>query len=136
MNDKCSAGTGRFLEIMSMALGFKLSDFGVMALKAEKAEKINSMCTVFAESEVISLVSRGAKRDEVALGIHQSIVGRARSMLSRVQIDKDLVLVGGAALNPCIRKLMEDSLGIPVIVPSDPQIVGAYGCALFGADLI
>jgi len=132
MNDKCSAGTGRFLEIMSMALGFELSDFGAIALKAERAEKINSMCTVFAESEVISLVSRGAKRDEVALGIHQSIVGRARSMLSRVQIDEDLVFVGGAALNPCIRKLMEDSLGIPVIVPSDPQIVGAYGCALFG----
>jgi len=100
--------------------------------EAERAEKINSMCTVFAESEVISLVSRGAKRDDVALGIHQSIVGRARSMLSRVQIDEDLVFVGGAALNPCIRKLMEDSLGIPVIVPSDPQIVGAYGCALFG----
>ncbi len=132
MNDKCSAGTGRFLEIMSMALGYELSQFGIMALKGERAEKINSMCTVFAESEVISLVSRGASREEVALGIHQSIVGRARSMLSRVQVENDLVFVGGVAINPCIKKLLQESLGMAVKVPPDPQIIGAYGCALFG----
>jgi (R)-2-hydroxyacyl-CoA dehydratese activating ATPase len=132
MNDKCSAGTGRFLEIMSMALGFKLSDFGAMALKAEKAEKINSMCTVFAESEVISLISRGASREGVAMGIHQSIVGRAKSMLVRVQMEKDLVFVGGVALNPCVKKFLEDILNMPILVPPDPQIVGALGCALYG----
>jgi (R)-2-hydroxyacyl-CoA dehydratese activating ATPase len=132
MNDKCSAGTGRFLEIMSMALGCELSQFGRMALRAEKAEKINSMCTVFAESEVISLVSRGASREDVALGIHQSIVGRARSMLSRVPTENDLVFVGGVAINPCVKKLLEESLGMAVRVPPDPQIIGAYGCALYG----
>jgi (R)-2-hydroxyacyl-CoA dehydratese activating ATPase len=132
MNDKCSAGTGRFLEIMSVALGCELSQFGKMALRAKKAEKINSMCTVFAESEVISLVSRGASREGVALGIHQSIVGRARSMLSRVQTENDLVFVGGVAINPCIKKLLQESLGMMVKVPPDPQIIGAYGCALYG----
>jgi predicted CoA-substrate-specific enzyme activase len=132
MNDKCSAGTGRFLEIMAMALGYDLAELGKAALSVQKAEKVNSMCTVFAESEVISMVARGALREEVALGLHQSIVGRARSMLARIQIENDLVFVGGVALNPCVKKLLEDSLQKAVRVPDNPQIVGAYGCALYG----
>ncbi|PJA26096.1 MAG: 3-hydroxyacyl-ACP dehydratase [candidate division Zixibacteria bacterium CG_4_9_14_3_um_filter_46_8] len=132
MNDKCSAGTGRFLEIMAMALGTRLSDFGEMALSAEQNEKINSMCTVFAESEVISLLARGAPRRNVALGIHQAIVNRAKSMLHRVGIADDVVFAGGVALNPCIRSLLETAICRRAIVPDDPQTIGALGCALAG----
>lgn len=132
MNDKCSAGTGRFLEIMAMALGYNLGEFGTEALKAQKAERVNSMCTVFAESEVISLVSRGALREDVALGLHQAVAAKAKTLLSRVGIEDDLIFAGGAALNPCLEKLLEKSLHTKIHIPEDPQIVGAYGCAIYG----
>ena len=132
MNDKCAAGTGRFLEIMAMALGYSLSDFGRAACSAEKSEKINSMCTVFAESEVISVVAKGAARHEVALGIHQGIATRSIGMLQRVMIQPDVAFVGGVAFNPCMRNLLQEKLGESVLIPEDPQIVGALGCALNG----
>jgi (R)-2-hydroxyacyl-CoA dehydratese activating ATPase len=132
MNDKCSAGTGRFLEIMAMALGCSLADFSNIALTAQKSEKINSMCTVFAESEVISLLAKGARREDVALGIHLAIMNKARAMVHRVSIQPDLVFVGGVARNKCVAKLLEDTLKLPVHIPDDPQIIGALGCALHG----
>ena len=133
MNDKCSAGTGRFLEIMAMALGCNMDEFSALASVAESSEKINSMCTVFAESEVISLLARGAKREDVALGIHQSIVNRAKSMMGRIDITEELVFLGGVALNPCVVTLLQNSLQRGVLVPADPQSTGALGCALYGA---
>ncbi|MEZ5357375.1 MAG: acyl-CoA dehydratase activase [Candidatus Zixiibacteriota bacterium] len=129
LNDKCAAGTGRFLEIMAMALGSKLEDFADMALSAERVENINSMCTVFAESEVISSLGRGAKREDVALGLHQSVASRTVSMLRRVGIEDAVVFVGGVAYNKCVRKLIEQTLDRPVFVPDDPQIIGAFGAA-------
>jgi (R)-2-hydroxyacyl-CoA dehydratese activating ATPase len=132
MNDKCAAGTGRFLEVMALALGYTLTDFGKAALLAKKAKKITSMCTVFAESEVISLLSRGANREEVALGIHQGIVARSVNLIGKVSLEDDLVFVGGVALNPCIHKLLERSVNQLVLIPEDPQITGALGCALAG----
>ena len=130
MNDRCAAGTGRFLEIMAMALGYSLQEFSRAATQAHKAEIINSMCTVFAESEIISLVARGAAREEVALGIHQAIVKRTAAMLQRVSINREIAFVGGVAHNHCIRQLLETSLGHPVIVPRNPQLIGALGCAI------
>jgi (R)-2-hydroxyacyl-CoA dehydratese activating ATPase len=130
MNDKCSAGTGRFLEIMAVALGADMNEFSEMALNADGAEKINSMCTVFAESEVISLLARGATRGHVALGIHRSIIGRAKSLLLRTAVEDDLVFIGGVALNRCAVKLLGDAVQRMAHVPEDPQVVGAYGCAL------
>lgn len=133
MNDKCAAGTGRFLEMMAMALGCSLGDLGELALSAQNGEKINSMCTVFAESEVVSMLARGAAREDVALGVHRAIVDRSMTMLERVGIEDDVVFVGGVALNPCVHKLLERACGRPVTVPDDPQVVGALGCALHGA---
>ncbi|MBD3168094.1 MAG: 3-hydroxyacyl-ACP dehydratase [candidate division Zixibacteria bacterium] len=132
MNDKCSAGTGRSLEIMAMALGSRLDDFDSLALTAEKTEKISSLCTVFAESEVISLVSRGAKREDVALGIHQAIVNRLMGMLRRINVREDVLFAGGVAYNKCIRDLLQKSSGADLHVPDDPQIIGALGCAIYG----
>ncbi len=135
MNDKCAAGTGRFLEIMAAALGYSMDDFIKAALTADKPEKINNMCTVFAESEVVSLTAKGAKRSEVALGIHRSIAKRSVAMLKRIANGGDTVFAGGVALNKCMRKLIEMEIGRNLYIPPNPQTVGALGCALNGTVL-
>ena len=133
MNDRCAAGTGRFLEIMAAALRYPLADFGAAALQAKKAEKISSMCTVFAESEVISLLTRGARREEVALGIHEAIIQRIIGMLGRSSPMPSLVFAGGVAYNQCIGHLLAKNLGISLLIPEKPQIVGALGAAMEGS---
>jgi len=132
MNDKCAAGTGRFMEIMAMALRYTLDEFGVEALKADEAAQISSMCAVFAESEVISLTATGQSREKIAKGIHLSIVNRSLSLLRRVSDGKGLFFAGGVAYNPCIVDLLGKQSGQAVYVPEDPQIVGAVGAALHG----
>jgi predicted CoA-substrate-specific enzyme activase len=134
MNDRCAAGTGRFLELMANALHYQVSEFGDAALGAEKAVKISSMCTVFAESEVISLITRGSSREQVALGIHQAITHRVLTMLGRLPTIKNLVFAGGVAFNRCVQLLLKESLQIPLLIPHDPQIVGALGAAIFGSE--
>ncbi len=133
MNDKCAAGTGRFLEVMANALSYTLEEFAQAALSAERAQKINSMCTVFAESEVISLTAQGAKRHEVALGIHKAIVSRSIALLRRIAPPGEVLFAGGVAFNECVRRLIAEELKRPVFVPPDPQIVGALGAALYAA---
>ncbi len=134
MNDRCAAGTGRFLEVMATVLGFTLEEFSAAALSAGRAVKINSMCTVFAESEVVSLTSQGAERNEVALGIHKAIVSRSTGLLKRVALPGGIFFAGGVALNDCMRILLENEMGRPVFVPPDPQIVGAIGAALRASE--
>ena len=134
MNDRCAAGTGRFLEIMAMALGCGIQDFGGLALTADSAAKLTSMCTVFAESEVVSLLAKGTPRIEIALGIHKSIIGRVKSMLQRVSIKNNLVFAGGVSLNSCMVNLIEKDLGVKVFIPDNPQMVGALGAAINGLD--
>lgn len=133
MNDRCAAGTGRFLEIIAAALQYRIHEFGEAALTAQKAEKISSMCTVFAESEVISLITSGAQREEVALGIHEAIIQRTLGMLGRLPEISPLVFAGGVAYNQCIRQLLRKYRNIELLVPPDPQIVGALGAAITGA---
>jgi len=131
MNDKCAAGTGRFIEIMAMALRFTLDEFGEKALTAEESVSINSMCTVFAESEVVSMLARGADRTKVARGIHQSIVTRSLALLRRVSIENEILFAGGVAYNKCIIHLLEQQLQRKIFIPPDPQIIGALGAAIF-----
>ena len=130
MNDKCAAGTGRFIEIMAATLGYRYEDFADSAISADRAELINNMCTVFAESEVISLVTKGIPRKEIALGIHKTIISRSINLLKRVSIRDKVMFTGGVALNNCITNLLEKEIGTELIVPEDPQMVGALGCAL------
>ena len=130
MNDRCAAGTGKFLEIMSKALGYPLDEFGPAALEAEKETRISSMCTVFAESEVTSLIAKGEMRGAIARGLHSSVVRRAASMISRVSHQGDIVFSGGVALNPCMVRMLEEQLKRDVLVPEAPQFVGALGAAL------
>jgi (R)-2-hydroxyacyl-CoA dehydratese activating ATPase len=133
MNDRCAAGTGKFLEIMAQTLGYSLEQFGVEALKASKEMQISSMCTVFAESEVTSLVARGEDRRDIALGLHRSVVRRALGMLKRVTVKEPILFAGGVARNPCMRHLLEEALGVPILVPENPQMVGALGAALMAS---
>jgi len=130
MNDRCAAGTGRFLEVMATTLGWTLNEFGAAALKAEAAAAINSMCTVFSESEVISLIAKGVRKEKIALGLHQSIVSRILALAGRVGVVPPVVFCGGVARNPCIRALLEQRLDTRLEVPEEPQIVGALGAAL------
>jgi len=134
MNDRCAAGTGKFLEVMANALEFPIEQFGDEALKASKDLKINSMCTVFAESEVTSLIAKGHNRYEIARGLHASVVRRSVSMLKRISILGEVVFAGGVANNACIRHLLADALKQEINVPDDPQFVGAFGAALLAGD--
>lgn len=130
MNDRCAAGTGKFLEIMAANLGFEIDRFGPAALSVDNAMSISSMCTVFAESEVTSLIAKGADRREIARGLHLSVVKRASAMITRVSSQGPIVFSGGVARNSCIRELLSENLGREVVVPENPQMMGALGAAL------
>ena len=133
INDRCAAGTGKFLEVMAHSFEVDINEFGHFALYADQAIKINSMCTVFAESEVVSLLTKGENPRSIALGIHQSIVNRIYTMINHVSLRQPIVFAGGGALNPCLIKLLEKKLEIKLIVPENPQILGALGAAIYAS---
>jgi predicted CoA-substrate-specific enzyme activase len=134
MNDRCAAGTGMFLEVIAKTLGYELEEFGAQALKGNGGIQINSMCTVFAQSEVISLLAKRQKREDVARGIHTAILNRTLSLLKRVSTAPEIVFAGGVAKNPCLKYLLDDVLAQAVKIPEDPQMVGAYGAAIIAGD--
>ncbi len=134
MNDRCAAGTGKFMEIMAKTLGFSIEQFGEKALAFTNRLQISAMCTVFAESEVTSLIAKGHSPEDIAMGLHLSITNRVAGMIKRVSAVGDLVFTGGVAYNPCMRKLLENQLGVSVLEPENPQHVGALGAALLARD--
>jgi (R)-2-hydroxyacyl-CoA dehydratese activating ATPase len=134
MNDRCAAGTGRFLENMARAFGMEFDQFSQHALEAQgPAVRLSSTCTVFAESEVVSLIGRGQDSRRIALGIHQAIVNRVGAMVKRVGLEQRFIFAGGGARSLCLRQLMAQELGVPLSVPDNPQTVGALGAALHAA---
>ena len=135
MNDRCAAGTGKFLEIMAGTLGFEIEDFGREALLAENDLTVSSMCTVFAESEVTSLIAKGKNRREIARGLHAAVVSRASGMINRVSSQGDIVFTGGVARNACMCALLEEKLGRHLLIPDDPQMIGALGAALLAGGM-
>lgn len=132
MNDRCAAGTGKFLEFMATALQVPLESFGSFGLQADKRVKITSMCTVFAESEATSLMARGERPANIAMGLHSAIAKRTVAMLRRVSVARPCFFAGGVAHNPCVRTLLEEELSEALTVPENPDIVGALGAALYG----
>lgn len=135
MNDKCAAGTGRFLEVMARALEVDLDAFGDLSLRAEASAKISSLCTVFAESEVISLIAQGEARTNIIAGIHESIGARIAAMARRVGIAEPAMMTGGVAKNGGVVRALEKALGIPVAVSPHAQVNGAIGAACLAARL-
>ncbi|MEW6416703.1 MAG: BadF/BadG/BcrA/BcrD ATPase family protein [Nitrospirota bacterium] len=162
MNDRCAAGTGRFLEIMAKGLNYNIEDFGnnynneTIMLHSDTNDnennppsppfskggmggfsgetrivKINSLCTVFAESEVISLITKGEKRELIAHAIHESIVNRVVALIKRIDVKDDIVFAGGCAKNPCLKKMLEKRLKKHIYVHENPYFHAAYGAALF-----
>ncbi len=136
MNDKCAAGTGRFLGAAASALEIPLSDLGPTALRAEKAVKISTTCTVFAESEVVSWLGKGKKIEDILLGVHQSIVSRSLGLMRRVGIDPEVTFTGGVSLNRAVVEVLNEALGYPVNVSEESHYMGALGAALFAMDRI
>lgn len=130
MNDKCAAGTGRFLEVMAHALEVPIEEIGTFALKSNDPAAISSTCTVFAESEVISLFARGASKEDIASGIHKSIARRVAGMAKRIGVAPQLAFCGGVAKNNAVKKYLEIELGFDIVRPEHPQLTGAIGAAL------
>ncbi len=133
MNDKCAAGTGRFLEVMSRALELDLAEFGAASLKAEFASPISSTCAVFAETEVISLISRGEKRENIIAGIHEAIARRVSSMAARVGVREPVMMTGGVSKNAGAVAALEKVMGVKILIHEYAQLSGALGAAVLAA---
>jgi predicted CoA-substrate-specific enzyme activase len=134
MNDKCAAGTGRFLEVMARALEVKVEELGILALKARGSVRISSMCTVFAESEVVSLIAEGHPKDLIIRGLMDSIASRIAGMAHRVGIVPPVMLTGGVANNAGVRQALIEKLNVDIEVPEEPHMIGALGAALIAND--
>jgi (R)-2-hydroxyacyl-CoA dehydratese activating ATPase len=135
MNDKCAAGTGRFLEVMAHALEVGLEDLGRLSRSAERTIKISSTCTVFAESEVVSLIADNQPKEIIIRGLHDSIADRILGMVQRVGIEEEVTLTGGVAKNKGVALALEERLKVKLFIPPEPQIIGALGAALIARDL-
>lgn len=135
MNDKCAAGTGRFLEVMSRVLHVKVSEMGELAQRSTSPSKINSMCTVFSESEVISLLTNGRKREDIAAGLCESIAKRVSSMARYVGIKEGVVFSGGVAKNVGMVAALEKELKTKLLIGPEPQITGAVGAAMLAEKI-
>jgi predicted CoA-substrate-specific enzyme activase len=136
MNDKCAAGTGRFLEIIADALGVPLDKLGELSLAAEKPAVIGNMCTLFAEQEVISQLAGGESIPNLIAGIHQAIAGRIFALVSKLKIQPDVAITGGGAKNIGLVKALESKFGCSVLVPHEPLLTGALGAALIGQEMV
>jgi predicted CoA-substrate-specific enzyme activase len=134
MNDKCAAGTGRFIEIIADSLGVPLEKMGEVSLTAERATPISSTCTVFAEHEVINQLATGEPVANLVAGIHQSIATRVYSLIAKLKILPDVAITGGGAKNIGLVKALEEKFGRPVLVPPEPLITGALGAAVIGKE--
>jgi predicted CoA-substrate-specific enzyme activase len=135
MNDKCAAGTGRFLEVTAAALGIRLEDMGHISLKAIEKIQISSLCTIFAQQEVVALISRGEKLENIVAGLHHALASRIAALARRLGIEPDLVLTGGVAKNPGMVRAMKESLDCEILVPEEPLITGAFGAAILAKEI-
>ena len=134
MNDKCAAGTGRFLEVTAATLGIPLENMGDVSLKATKNIQLSNICTIFAQQEVVALLSRGEKVEDIIAGLHYALAGRVATLARRLRIEPDVVLTGGVAKNIGIVRAMKEILGIELLVPEEPLLTGALGAAMLARE--
>lgn len=136
MNDKCAAGTGRFLGAAASALGIPLGELGATALRSSKPVRISTTCTVFAESEVLAWLGKGKKIEDILWGVHQSIATRSAGLMRRVGVEEQITFTGGVTKNVAMIKALEERLGSRVNVSEESHFMGALGAALFAFDRI
>jgi (R)-2-hydroxyacyl-CoA dehydratese activating ATPase len=134
MNDKCAAGTGRFLGAGAFALDISLGELGPLALNAKKPVKITTTCTVFAESEIINWLARGKKVEDVLMGVHHSIATRSISLLRRVGVDEEITFTGGVTRNVAMVQILQDLLETRLNVSPEAHYMGAIGASLFALE--
>jgi predicted CoA-substrate-specific enzyme activase len=135
MNDKCAAGTGRFLEVIAEALGITIENLGGMALKSKQPAQISNICTVFAEQEVVARLAEGVPLNDLVAGILESLASRISRMVNRLKVAHEVVITGGGAKNSGLVKALSDKLGYATLVPPEPLLTGAVGAALLGRDI-
>lgn len=133
MNDKCAAGTGRFIEVMADALGLSIDEMGDHSLKASDASQISSICTVFAESEVISMIARQEPRENIIAGIHQAAAARIASLARKINLSDPIMMSGGVARNIGMVKAIEVQLNTGIQVSENAQMMGAIGAAVLAS---
>jgi predicted CoA-substrate-specific enzyme activase len=134
MNDKCAAGTGRFLQAAAFALDIPLDQLGPIAQTAQRPVKISTTCTVFAESEVLAWAAKGKKLEDILMGVHRSIAARSVALLTRVGVEERITFTGGVARNGAMVAVLTELLGLPLQVGEDSHYMGALGAALFAMD--
>jgi predicted CoA-substrate-specific enzyme activase len=134
MNDKCAAGTGRFLEITAQALEVSTEELGALSLSSQRMVTISSFCAVFAQSEVVSLLAKGCQREDIARGIHYAVTERIMGLLGRIEMIEAITLSGGVVKNIGFVRALKNKLGLKVNIPEEPQITGALGAALIAQE--
>lgn len=136
MNDRCAAGTGRFFQVLAGALGVDLDELGDLALRSQSPATLSSVCTVFAESEVVGLIAAGARREDIAAGMALAVARRIGALAARVKVQEDVLLTGGVAYNEGVLSALQEVLGKRVVRAATPQLVGAIGAAIIAAERI
>ena len=134
MNDKCAAGTGRFLEIIADTLGVALEDIGEISLRSKKPAEVSKTCTIFAEQEILLRLSEGCAIEDILAGLHKAFANRIYTMVGKIKIEKEVALTGGGAKNAGLRKWLEDKIGYPVLVAQEPLLTGALGAAVIAQE--
>lgn len=134
VNEKCAAGAGTFVETMARTLEIQLEEAGALSLKAEKVIPMNAQCAVFAESEVVSLVHSGAAKEEIIRAVHEAMADRISAMARRVGVEREVALVGGVGRDIGFIKALTGKLEVELLVPEEPEYVGALGAALIAAE--
>ena len=136
LNERCAAGAGTFIEAMARALEVKLEEMGPLALKAERASPINATCVIFGESDVVTLIHRKESKPEIARAVFDAMADRVSSMVHRLGITPDVVLVGGVAKDVGFVESLRRKLGINLLIPENPEYTGALGAALLAANKV
>ena len=136
MNDKCAAGSGRFVEVIADSLGLRLEEMGDISLKSKSPAKISNICTIWAQQEVAARLAEGAPVPDLVAGIHESLADRVARMVKRLKVEKDVILTGGGGKNKGLIHALSKYLDCEILVPEEPLITGALGAALLGKDLV
>lgn len=136
MNDKCAAGTGRFLEVLAATLDIRVEDLGALSLKAKNRVTMSSPCTVFIRQEVAGYLSNNVPLEDIVAGLHYAVAGKVAKMVKKLKIEPDVVFTGGVAKNIGVVKALEENLGCKVLVPQEPLLSGALGAAIIGQEIV